>query len=116
MKIDIKILLLLLLVFFLLRIMPPKQVSLSPNEGGKIAVVKSAVNINRRLKLTVNTSGAGGGGDVVSDKSFTDPYLASLSELERRVCSIAQAHLESSFDLSRSNGYIAWKTKKNQHS
>ena len=107
----------MLLVFFLLRIMPPKEVSLSPNEGGKIAVVTSAVNIKRRLKLTVNTGGGGGGGggDSDSSASFTDPYLASLSELERRVCSIAQAHLESSFDLSRSNGYIVWKTKKNQH-
>ena len=107
-KKDIKI----LLGFLLLRIMPPKQVSQSPNEGGQIAVVKSAININRRLKLTVNTGGGGGGGGGGdSSASFTDPYLASLSELERRVCSIAQAHLESSFDLSRSNGYIAWKTK-----
>jgi hypothetical protein len=89
--------------------MPPKQVSLSPNEGAQIEVVKTAVNIKRnRLKLTVN---GGGGGGVVSDKSFTESYLASLSELERRVCSIAQAHLESSFDISRSNGYVAWKTK-----
>ena len=39
-------------------------------------------------------------------------YLASLSELERRVCSIAKDHLESSFDLSRSSGYIAWVVKK----
>jgi hypothetical protein len=111
-KIDIKILLLLLLVFLVLRIMPPKQVSLSPNEGAQIEVVKTAVNIKRnRLKLTVNGGGGSGGGGVVSDKSFTEPYLASLSELERRVCSIAQAHLESSFDLSRSNGYVAWNTK-----
>jgi hypothetical protein len=100
----------LLLVFFLLRIMPPKQVSLSPNEGAQIEVVKTIKR--NRLKLTVNGGGGGGGGgDVVSDKSFTESYLASLTELERRVCSIAQAHLESSFDLSRSNGYVAWKTK-----
>ena len=39
-------------------------------------------------------------------------YLASLSELERRVCSIAKDHLESSFDLSRSSGYIAWVGKQ----
>lgn len=39
-------------------------------------------------------------------------YLASLSELERRVCSIARDHLQSSFDLSRSSGYIAWKSNK----
>jgi hypothetical protein len=39
-------------------------------------------------------------------------YLASLSELEQRVCSIARDHLESSFDLSRSSGFIAWAGKK----
>jgi hypothetical protein len=36
-----------------------------------------------------------------------------LSPLEQRVCAIAESHLESSFDLSRSSGYIAWKAKKN---
>lgn len=38
-------------------------------------------------------------------------FLASLSPLEQRVCAIAESHLESSFDLSRSSGYIAWKAK-----
>jgi hypothetical protein len=38
-------------------------------------------------------------------------YLESLSQLELRVCSIARDHLESSFDLSRSTGYLAWKAK-----
>ena len=38
-------------------------------------------------------------------------YLESLSQLEQRVCSIARDHLESSFDLSRSTGYLAWKAK-----
>jgi hypothetical protein len=27
------------------------------------------------------------------------------------VCQIAESHLETSFDLSRSTGYIAWKAK-----
>lgn len=38
-------------------------------------------------------------------------FLSSLSPLERRVCEIAESHLQSSFDLSRSSGYIAWKAK-----
>ena len=38
-------------------------------------------------------------------------FLSSLSPLEQRVCAIAESHLESSFDLSRSSGYIAWKAK-----
>jgi hypothetical protein len=36
-------------------------------------------------------------------------YIDSLSELERKVCEIARDHLKSSFDLSRSSGFIAWK-------
>jgi hypothetical protein len=36
-------------------------------------------------------------------------YLAGLSLLEQKVCMIAQDHLESSFDLERSSGFIAWK-------
>jgi hypothetical protein len=36
-------------------------------------------------------------------------YLAGLSILEQKVCFIAQDHLESSFDLERSSGFIAWK-------
>ncbi len=38
-------------------------------------------------------------------------YLSSLSELEQRVCDIAKDHLKSSFDLSRSSGFVAWKAK-----
>ena len=45
-------------------------------------------------------------------EQLSNNYLASLSELERRVCSIAKDHLESSFDLSRSGGYIAWVGKQ----
>jgi hypothetical protein len=36
-------------------------------------------------------------------------YYDSLSELEQRVCEIARDHLKSSFDLTRSSGYLAWK-------
>jgi hypothetical protein len=38
-------------------------------------------------------------------------YISSLSPLEQHVCRIAESHLESSFDLLRSTGYIAWKAK-----
>jgi hypothetical protein len=39
-------------------------------------------------------------------------YLSSLSAIERNVCRIAEDHLQTSFDLSRSSGYIAWSMKK----
>lgn len=36
-------------------------------------------------------------------------YYESLSELEQRVCDIARDHLKSSFDFTRSSGFLAWK-------
>ena len=50
---------------------------------------------------------------ATSDEAPKQPsiYLDSLSALEQHVCRIAESHLESSFDLSRSTGYIAWKAK-----
>ena len=47
--------------------------------------------------------------DVRESESVENDYINSLSELEKRVLSIAEDHLKSSFDLSRSSGFIAWK-------
>jgi len=59
-----------------------------------------------------NDGGAGiGGGGASGGGGEYSNYLSSLSELQRRVCQIAESHLETSFDLSRSTGYIAWKAK-----
>jgi len=52
---------------------------------------------------------AGGGATLVAAAS--NPYIDSLSPLEQHVCRIAESHLQSSFDLSRSTGYLAWKAK-----
>ena len=62
------------------------------------------------------SGGASGGAGIGGDFSYATStqysnYLSSLSELQRRVCQIAESHLETSFDLSRSTGYIAWKAK-----
>lgn len=53
-----------------------------------------------------------GATEQLSNEQLSNEYLASLSDLEQRVCSIARDHLESSFDLSRSSGFIAWKSTK----
>jgi hypothetical protein len=110
-----------------------------PNDGPEVEVTgHTAVNINRRSKLTVKgvpsgvpppndgsasgsgassctSSGATTGTSVnfaETNEALPQPnYLESLSQLELRVCSIARDHLESSFDLSRSTGYLAWKAK-----
>jgi len=50
-----------------------------------------------------------------SDKKYTkdeEAYIASMSEQERMVLSIAQDHLESSFDIERSIGFINWKKER----
>jgi len=39
-------------------------------------------------------------------------YFDSLSVLEQKVCAIAEDHLKSSFDLSRSSGFLAWKNSR----
>ena len=47
---------------------------------------------------------------ISRDRSSNElKYLTGLSLLEQKVCLIAQEHLESSFDLERSSGFIAWK-------
>jgi hypothetical protein len=41
-------------------------------------------------------------------------YLDQLSPLENTVYRIANAHLQSSFSLEQSLGFIEWKKKKQQ--
>ena len=127
-----------------LKVLPPKDDEgvPPPNDGPEVEVTgHTAVNINRRSKLTVkgvppgvppggpspnDGSASGGASSCTSSGATTGTsvnfaetnealpqpnYLESLSQLELRVCSIARDHLESSFDLSRSTGYLAWKAK-----
>jgi hypothetical protein len=35
-------------------------------------------------------------------------YLECMSPLEKKACIIAQKHLKTSFDLTRSNGFTEW--------
>jgi hypothetical protein len=39
-------------------------------------------------------------------------YLTTLSEKEKHAYAIAKDHLGSSFDLSKSNGFLQWKATK----
>jgi hypothetical protein len=47
--------------------------------------------------------------DVGVGDGLERQYYDSLSELEQRVCEIARDHLKSSFDFTRSSGFLAWK-------
>jgi hypothetical protein len=41
-------------------------------------------------------------------------YLSTLSEKEYKAYKIAESHLETSFDLIKSNGYLKWlKSREN---
>jgi hypothetical protein len=66
-----------------------------------------------KLKIITNESvtSASASAAAAATTSSESQFLSGLSPLERRVCAIAESHLESSFDLSRSSGYIAWKAK-----
>lgn len=39
-------------------------------------------------------------------------YIKSLNEKEKRALAIAQHHLETSFDIEKSNGFIEFKKKE----
>ena len=85
-----------------------------PNDGG--ASGSSILPASARGCVVADvsfaeTNGATKQPSIGATKQPTNIYLDSLSPLERRVCEIAESHLQSSFDLVRSTGYLAWKAK-----
>jgi hypothetical protein len=44
-------------------------------------------------------------------EQYIDEYIQSLSEQEQLVLNIAREHLESSFNLIKSNGFLEWVKK-----
>lgn len=110
--------------------MPPKSSKTTDRKPMKTALLETPDDSVGGAAVAVAVAApapafvAGGGATVaaaaVSDTRILDKisrdrssqelkYLAGLSMLEQRVCFIAQDHLESSFDLGRSSGFIAWK-------
>jgi hypothetical protein len=51
-----------------------------------------------------------------TDTKWTDMYLQSLTEKERKGYEIAKSHLSDSFDLSKSLGFLQWKKNQLNHS
>jgi len=45
------------------------------------------------------------------EKSIQE-YMDSLSDIQKQACTIAREHLETSFDIVKSNGYKSWIQKK----
>lgn len=50
----------------------------------------------------------------MTQESLTEQYLLSLSEKERKAYEIAKDHLGSSFELSKSVGYLKWLEKQSK--
>tara|TARA_B110000483_G_scaffold230725_1_gene296243 strand:- start:2377 stop:2553 length:177 start_codon:yes stop_codon:yes gene_type:complete len=48
--------------------------------------------------------------------NFIEEYKESLSEQEHIVLQIAIEHLESSFDIEKSIGFLEWLSKHNENS
>ena len=44
-------------------------------------------------------------------KTLIDQFLKSLSEKELKGYQIAKDHLQSSFSIEKSNGFLEWKSK-----
>jgi hypothetical protein len=53
-----------------------------------------------------------GGPPEQQQQQQIEMYLSTLSDLEQRVCAIAKDHLKTSFDITRSTGFVAWNSKK----
>ena len=45
------------------------------------------------------------------EKSDIENYIQQLSESERKTYEIANQHLESSFSIEKSIGYLKWKVQ-----
>ena len=45
------------------------------------------------------------------EESQIKEYISGLSEQEKIVLKIAQEHLETSFDISKSIGFLVWKQR-----
>lgn len=47
-------------------------------------------------------------------EELIDEYIQQLTEQERLVLEIAKNHLESSFDIIKSIGFMEWKNKRGE--
>ena len=39
-------------------------------------------------------------------------YLHQLSPIEKKACNIAKKHLETSYDVLKSNGFVNWNKER----
>ena len=51
--------------------------------------------------------------ETINEEILLKMYIEQLDVIELLIYKIAEEHLESSFDLSKSIGYLEWKKTKN---
>jgi len=52
---------------------------------------------------------------IINNKEEISKYIEELSEIERKMINIAEEILGSSFNISRSLGFIEWKNKNKKN-
>lgn len=53
--------------------------------------------------------------NITDEKTMTEKYINQLNDIHKQAMTIAKEHLETSFDITKSNGYKKWlqETGKN---
>lgn len=70
----------------------------------------TATTVTLTSAATATISSASGTVDVVVNP--IQEFLDSLTDKQRKVFEIAKEHMESSYDIKRSNGYLTWLKNK----
>lgn len=48
----------------------------------------------------------------MNEEILKNKYIKQLSEMEKKALEIARDHLKSSFDITKSNGFLKFKEKQ----
>lgn len=46
---------------------------------------------------------------MLSDEKLIEIYINQMTDVEKTIYNIAKEHLETSFDIEKSIGYLKWK-------
>jgi len=80
-------------------------------QKAKIKSIKIDIKISHML-LDIMSANQGSVEKTNTQQEEIEAYISGLTEQEKIVMNIAQEHLESSFDISKSIGFLTWKQKQ----
>ena len=67
---------------------------------------------NRRMKPETGSGAAPEAQDLHAEDPLLEEYVSQMSDQERLVMRVARDHLQSSFSLRKSVGFIAWMASR----